>query len=139
MDQRPIMLYFARKGLKAMVVHRELRATLGPEAVSYPSVTADRREGRFSLQTSPATFSEFGLQADDSDTAILVALDDQPLASVRQLAWLTHLPRTMVRRRLTESLRFRMRHLQSVPHLLSDSHKIARVTLSRQLLRVLNQ
>jgi hypothetical protein len=139
MDQRSIVLYFARKGLNAMVIHRELRATLWSEVVNYPSVTAYLREAKFSLPIPLPTFSESDLQADNSDTAILLALDEQPFVSVRQLARLTHLPRTTVHRRLTESLEFRVRHLRWMPHILLDSQKVARVTLSRELLRVLNQ
>jgi hypothetical protein len=139
MDQRSIVLYFARKGLNAMAIHRELRATLGPEAVNYPSVTTYLREAKFSFAIPPPTFSESDLHVDDSDTAIVLALDEQPFASVQQLARLTHLSRMMVHRRLTESLGFRVRHFRWVPHIVSDSQKVARVTLSRELLRVLNQ
>jgi hypothetical protein len=46
MDQGSIVLYFARKGLTAMAmaIPKELVATLGAEAVRYPTVTGDLRE-----------------------------------------------------------------------------------------------
>jgi hypothetical protein len=65
MDQRSIVLYFARKGLNVMVIHHELRATLGPEAVNYPSVTTYLHEAKFSLPIPPPTISNSDLQADD--------------------------------------------------------------------------
>jgi hypothetical protein len=39
MDQQSIVLYLSKKGLSAVAIHDDLLATLGPEAVSYPSVT----------------------------------------------------------------------------------------------------
>jgi hypothetical protein len=74
---------------------------------------------------------------DDSDQAILAALEDSPFASVRQLSRLTHLPSTTVYRRLTQSLGFVVHHLRWVLHALSDAQKGERVNLSRQLLRML--
>jgi hypothetical protein len=41
MSQRSIVLEFTRKELSAVVIHRNLVATLSPEAVSYSSVTRD--------------------------------------------------------------------------------------------------
>jgi hypothetical protein len=76
---------------------------LGAEAVSYLSVTAYLREARFS-EPKP--------EPDDSDNAILLALAEQPFASVRQLARLTNQPRSTVHRQLTQSLGFRVRHLR---------------------------
>jgi hypothetical protein len=57
-------------------------------------------------------------QFDDCDHTILLALADQPFASVRELSRFTHRPRTTVQRRSTKSLRFRVRHLRWVSHLL---------------------
>jgi hypothetical protein len=95
--------------------------------------------GEISAPDSLSHFSDSELQADDSDTAILLALDDRAVACIRELARLIHLPRATVHRRLTESLGFRMHYLRWVPHMASDSHKVARVTRSRELLRMLNQ
>jgi hypothetical protein len=74
---------------------------------------------------------------DDSDQAILAALEDSQSASVRELSRLTHLPSTTVSGRLTQSLGFVARHLRWVPHGLSDAQKGERVNLSRQLLQML--
>jgi hypothetical protein len=56
---------------------------------------------------------------DDSDQAILAALEDSPFASVQQLSQLTYLPSTTVYRSLTQSLEFVARRLRWVPHALS--------------------
>jgi hypothetical protein len=67
---------------------------------------------------------------DDSDQALLAALEDSPFALVRQFSRLTHLPSTTVYRRLTQWLGFVPRHLRWVAHALSDAQKAERVNLS---------
>ena len=52
MDQRSIVLFLDRKGLKATDIHNELVAVLGSDAVSYSTVTRYLREGRFELKES---------------------------------------------------------------------------------------
>jgi hypothetical protein len=47
MDQQSIVLYLPRKGLPAVAIHDDLVATLGAEAVSYPSMTHYLGEGVF--------------------------------------------------------------------------------------------
>jgi hypothetical protein len=56
MDQGSIILYLARKSLSAIQIYEDLRATLGTDAMSDPSVT------RFLREANPlVTFSEEGL------------------------------------------------------------------------------
>jgi hypothetical protein len=137
MDQRSIVLYLARKKLSALDIYTDLVQTLGPDAVSYPSVTRFLRDAKCTLPNPPATFSDEMPGSDDSDEAILLALTEQPFASIRQLSRLTHLSRTTVYRRLTQSLGFHVRHLRWVPHRLSDAQKSNRVELSQRLLSML--
>jgi hypothetical protein len=47
MDRQSIVLYLSRKGLSSVAIHDDLVATLGAEAVSYPSVTRYLRETIF--------------------------------------------------------------------------------------------
>jgi hypothetical protein len=74
---------------------------------------------------------------DDSDQAILAALEDRPFASVRHLSRLNHLPSTTLYRRIAQSLGFVARPIRWVPHTLSDAQKGERINLSRRLLRML--
>jgi hypothetical protein len=112
MDQQSIILYLSRKGLSAVAIHDDLVTTLGTEAVSYPSVTCCLHEAIFASSNPPDPLPPPERQLDNSDQAILLALADQPFASIRELSGLTHLPRTTVHRRFTQSLRFRVRHLR---------------------------
>jgi hypothetical protein len=47
MEQRSIALYLSRKGAQPAAVHRDIVATLGPEAVSYSSVIQYLRDFGF--------------------------------------------------------------------------------------------
>jgi hypothetical protein len=60
-------------------------ATLGAEAVSYPSVTRYLRQVIFASSNPRDPFPPPEHQLDDSDQAILLALADQPFASIRKL------------------------------------------------------
>jgi histone-lysine N-methyltransferase SETMAR len=125
--------------MAAVDIYGGMTATLGPDAIGYSTITRYLRETRFSpsTQTTPVTNAETDL--DDCDRAILWALDEQPFASIRQIARLTHLPRSTVHRRLTRSLGFLVHHLRWVPHLWSQSQKENRARLSRELLTILQQ
>jgi hypothetical protein len=137
MTQRPIVVYLSLKGMSAREIHDSIIATIMPDAVSYSSVTRNLREARFPPSKPEPHPADVQRDLNDSDHAILTALEDGPFASVRQLSGLTHLPSTNVYRRLTQSLGFVARHLRRVPYALSDAQKGERVNLSRRLLRML--
>jgi hypothetical protein len=99
-DRRSIVLYLAKKGLVSAAISEDLVATLGAEAISYPWVTRDFREAKFATSSPEVIFSELTHEHDDCNEAILLAFDDQPFASMRQLVRLTHLPKATVHQRL---------------------------------------
>jgi hypothetical protein len=74
----------------------DLGATLGAEVISYPSITPYLREAKFATSNPAVTFSEPIPEHADCDQAILLALDEQPFASIRQLVRPTDLSRTTV-------------------------------------------
>jgi transposase len=88
MTQRPIVAYLSLKGMSAREIHGDIASTLGPDTVSYSSVTRCLREARFphsKPEPHPADVQRHR-DLDDSDQVILAALEDRPLASVRQLS-----------------------------------------------------
>jgi hypothetical protein len=131
MTQRPIVAYLSLKGMSAREIHDGIVATRGPDSVSHSSVTRYLRGARFPPSKPEPHPADVHKDLDDSDQAILAALEDSPFASVRQLSRLTHLPSTTVYHRLAQSLGFVARYLQWVPHPLSDARKDKRVNLSR--------
>jgi hypothetical protein len=56
MDQRSIVLCLGRKGLAAVAIEDDLVATLGAQAISYPSVTRYLRETKFATSNPEITF-----------------------------------------------------------------------------------
>jgi hypothetical protein len=70
------------------------------------TVTHHLREERFPPSKSEPHPDDVQRDLDDSDQAILAALEDSPFVSVRQLSRLTHLASTTVYRRLAQSLGF---------------------------------
>jgi hypothetical protein len=133
MGQRSIILYLARNGLAAVAIDEALVATLGPEMIGYSSVTRYLREAKFATSNPEVAFTGQIREHDHCDQTILLASDEQPFASIRQLAQLSHLLRTTVHWCLTQSLRFQVRHLRWVPRRLSDVQKLNWVELSREL------
>jgi hypothetical protein len=47
MMQRPIVAYLSLKGISAREIHDDIVSTLGPDAMSYSSITRYLREARF--------------------------------------------------------------------------------------------
>jgi hypothetical protein len=131
MTQRPTVAYLSLKGMSVREIHDGVVATLGPDAVSYSSVTRYLREARCPPLKPEPHPADVQRDLVDSDQAILAAFEDNPFALVRQFSRLTHLPSMTVYRRLTQSLGFEARHLRWVTHALSEGE---RVNLSRRLL-----
>jgi hypothetical protein len=98
MMQRPIVAYLSLKGMSAREIHDDIVATLGSDAVSYSSATRHLREARFPPSKPEPHPADVQSDLDDSNQAILAALEDSPFASVRQLCRLTDLPSTTVYR-----------------------------------------
>ena len=73
------------------------------------------------------------------DGKILQVLDEEPAASVRQIAQTTHIPATTVWNHLTHDLDYKYRTLRWVPHVLDEEKKMKRVTDSKELLGLLNK
>jgi hypothetical protein len=86
MGQQSIVLCLTRKGLAAVVIYEDLGATLGAEAISYPSVTSYLQEVKFAMSNPEVTLSDSIREHDDRDQAILPALDEERPASIPQLA-----------------------------------------------------
>jgi hypothetical protein len=96
LDQKLTVLYLATKGLNAASVRQDLFTTIWFDAVSYPMVARILRETLFAHAQSPA--QELLVESDPSviNFGVSGALSDQPLASVRQMAERTCLPKSTV-------------------------------------------
>jgi hypothetical protein len=136
MDQRAIVLHFSRKGLSTIEIHADLVATLGPESLSYPSVTHYLHQEKFGSLKPNVFFSEPELELDDSNAAVLLTLSEQRFALIPGGSAAHALSRPTVYRHLAQTLEFHVRHLRLVPYRLSDSQKSKPVDLSEELLNI---
>jgi hypothetical protein len=127
-------LYLSRKGFSAHAIHEELVQILGLDAVAYSTVTSHLRASRWTAQTEERHSDP---SPDIVDNAVLEALDQTPFASVRELAKATCIPRTTVWRRLKASLGFVVKHLDWVPHSLTDARRQIRIDRSRKSFKLL--
>jgi hypothetical protein len=137
MDQRSIVLYRNRKGWMARVIHNDLVATLGEEAIAYRTVTKYLREVQTGPDDATALPEEMSPHSGDSDEAILRALEEFSFSRVQHLSCGIHRPKTTVYRRFSEKLPFMARHLRCVPWILTDDQKAILVKCSRSLRTIL--
>jgi hypothetical protein len=112
MTQRSIVAYLSLKWMSARDIHGDIVTTLRPDPASDSSVTRYLCETQFPPSKPEPHPADVQRDLDDSDQAILAALENILFASVRQLSRLTYLPSTTVYRRLTQSLGFVARHLR---------------------------
>jgi hypothetical protein len=137
MDQRSIVMYRSLKGLNAIESHNDLVATPKGEAKFYSTVTYYLRKPSFSSPKTPQASESPNPILNESDEALLLALSEQPFASVRQLARRTSQHPSTVHNHLTHKLGFTVRHFRWVPHLLLEADKHTRAQLSLELFEML--
>jgi hypothetical protein len=76
------------------VIHDDLVATLGEEAIAYSTVTKYLREAQTGPDDGITLSEEISPHINDWDEAILRAIEEFPFSSVRQFLHATHLPKT---------------------------------------------
>jgi hypothetical protein len=120
MDQKPIVLYLPMKAMALDAIHDNLVRTLGNGAMAYSTVTKYVRSAQFSGRKEATSPEAPDVERSPVNEAILTALAEIPLpfSSVSELSRRTCLPRSTAHRHrhLTQSLRFRVRHLRWIPH-----------------------
>jgi hypothetical protein len=109
MDQSTVVLFFAKLGLRATQIERELKATLGAEAKPYSTITYTLRSRSWTHPTPDTVKNPW-------DDAIRQTLDEMPFASVQQRAHRLCQSSTTIYRHLTGALGFGLKHLRWVLH-----------------------
>jgi hypothetical protein len=110
--------------------------------VAYSTVTKYARSAQFSGRKEATPPEAPDVERSPVNEAILTALAEFPFpfsfSAVRELSRRICLPRSTVHRHLTQSLRFTVRHLPLVPHLLTAEQKQIRVQMTIELLQILS-
>jgi hypothetical protein len=120
MDWQSIVMYISLKGLNAVKIHNDLVATLRGEAKFYITGTYYLRKPSFLSPKIPQPCESPAPILDESNEAIVLALSEEPSASVRQPERRTHLHPLTVHDHLTHKLGFTVRYLCRVLHFLSE-------------------
>jgi hypothetical protein len=104
MDLESIRSYLNKKHLSAVAIHAEINSVLGEGTIGYSTLTRCLRKQNFANASHLASEEpDFGA-ADTIDNAVLQALDEQPLASLRQIAKRTLIPMPTVRYHLVNKI-----------------------------------
>jgi hypothetical protein len=74
------------KRLSARVIHEDLIATLGADAVGHGLVMRYPRETRYSASTVAPSSVDIRMVMDDADQTILAAFDEIPFAPIGRLS-----------------------------------------------------
>jgi hypothetical protein len=136
-DHRLILMYLSLKGLNTVEIHSDLVATFKGDVKSYSTVTYSLRRPSFSSPKSPHPSESPAPIFNESDEATLLALSQAPFASVPQLARRIDPHHSTIYDHPTHKLRFIVRYLRCVPHLLSEADKHTRAQLLFELFAML--
>jgi hypothetical protein len=90
------VLYLGLKGMTAFEIHADLVAMRKTEAVCYGSVGRYLCSRSFTAYIDPGQCEQPDTVLTKSDKELLAALEEQPFASIRQLAQATHLAHSIV-------------------------------------------
>jgi hypothetical protein len=125
MDQKAIVLYLRMKGMALDAIHDDLVRTIGKDVVAHSTVTKYTCSAQFSgrKETSPPEAPD--VERSPVGDAILTALAEFPFpfSSGRKFSRRICLPRSVVHRHLTQSIRFTVRYLRWVPHFLTAEQR----------------
>jgi hypothetical protein len=140
MDKKPIILYLRMKRMVLDAIHHDLVRTLGKDAVAYSTVTKYARGAQFSGRKEATPPEAPDVERSPVDEAILTALVafPSPFASVRELSRGVCLPRSIVHRHHTQSLRFTVQHIRWAPHFLTAEQKQIRAHMAIEILPILS-
>jgi hypothetical protein len=137
MDQQLIVMYLSLNGLNATEIHNDLVSTLKSEAKSDGTLANYFCKPSFSSPKTSQPSESPAAILNESDEAILLALSEEPFASVRQLARRTNRRRFTSYDQLTHTLGLTVRDLCCVPHLLSEADQHNRAPFSFGLFETL--
>jgi hypothetical protein len=121
MEQRSVVFSLSLNGLSKKAIHHEFVAVLQENAFSESNVTIFCEEVVECVNSEEASSSPKDDGLDETNEAILLALSDEPFASVRQISRRICLIKSTRYRRFADSLHFTVKHLHSVLDKLSDS------------------
>ena len=139
MEQRSVIYFLSRKGMKTKDIKTELDQVYQDQALSLSEVYYWKRMfvlGRADLNNIPSP----GRTPDEGiDSSILLVLEKNPRATAHQIASKLGIAVSTVTSHLTENLGFKWLHLHWIPHFLNAQQKDFRVKTSKEMLVLLKR
>jgi hypothetical protein len=112
MDLESITLYLNNKHLSAVAIHAEINSVLGEGTIGYSTVTRYLQKQSF-VNASHLAPEEPDLGAADIiNNVILQVLDEQLVASPRQIAKRPLIPMSTVQSRLVNKMTYKLKHCE---------------------------
>jgi transposase len=137
MEQRAVIRFLTFKGLHAGTIVAELRYVYKEDALALATVKKWCKrfvDGRTSLCSNPRSGRPL---SNDLAEAIASMLKEKPFASCKVLCRHFRIAETTCLRILHDNLAMKKFNLRWVPHVLTGGQKAERVTLSHEILAVL--
>jgi hypothetical protein len=130
MDSGSICLFLTIKELSAQVISSELVTVIGPDAITYSTLTKYLRQRQFpsvacDLSEEPPRIA--------IDNDIRDGLEKEPFSSIHEQAKFTCIPTTIVHQHLTPSPGFIVEDLRWVPHSITDTQQVQSFTLLKKV------
>ena len=97
MDMKSIVLYLSRKGLNAEEIHNDIIDTLGPNVISYQTVTRYLRSQSFFPRKSPHEKVANNSNVEENKILVQNALKISSFSSIREIAKMIHVSKSTVR------------------------------------------
>ena len=138
-DFRSIVLFLHIKGEEPKKIQSEINDTFHKNIIGYSTVTKYIRESKIPLKSDANVKEDIKLDHFHLHQLILKVLKDYPFSSIREISEITGIPKSSVYDMLTRELHFVLVHLKWVPHFLNSSQKVARVEISKSLLKTLQK
>ncbi len=136
-DIRSIVYFLSMQGKSPTQIQEEINHTYNTNIISYSTITKYLRQRICAQNNNPSENSDIILKRNLQQELILGALQDNPYSSIRQIAYMTGIPKSSVYEILTTQLMYQIKRLRFIPHFLNSHQKAQRVKLSKCLLQTL--
>ena len=139
MDFKSIVLYLEKKGMSATEIHNDIIGTLGPDIMGYSTITYYLRTRDYYQNSTPTKKEEKIKEEEKNQILVENALMNFPFSSIRDIAKITHIPKSTVHLILTKKLHYVLKHLRWIPHSLNSTQLFQRASQSSELLAFLKE
>ena len=137
-EQRAYIKFRTKLGIAPKAILEELVIVCPDTHLSYSRVcewAARFREGRLSVEDDHRPGPGFTVRTDDNITRIKAIVEEDPHCNIKEIALESGISTGSVERILTMDLQMRKLCARWIPHKLSDSQRLTRLKMSKELLK----